>query len=103
MTPEEIPVFKADDMLPPCAEEYQIGERCSIIGWLKKLFLYGDDDIVSISPEDRKHYNAALAAFRKANGLSAKYPVEEFEDVKSNTRTKQAKALNKCIKELGYE
>ena len=103
MIPTEVPIFSAKDLLPPCSNEYQVGSKLSIIGWLKQLFLYGDKDMVQITPEDRKDYNKALEAFKKANGLGKKYDVCAYEDTKGHTATKQAKALNKAMKELGYE
>ena len=99
--PEQMPVFTVDDIIEPPAQEYEDGDKRSFIGWLKHLFLFrtceDDPDCIQILPEDRKDYENAIDTARKI--CKIKEP-ESWED--TATRKKQAAALNKIRKELGY-
>ena len=104
MIPDYIPVFEKVDMLPPGSHEYRIGERATIVGWLKELFLYGpsNTEYMQITPEDRKDYNGAVAAFKRVNNINKSVELDDYEDDPSNGEAKQAAALNALRIELGY-
>lgn len=105
MIPDEVPVFTKDDMLHGTDNEYRIGDKASTVGWLKELFLYGspDREYTIITDKDRKDYHKVEETFKRVNGISLKVDLHDWEDDPKNIPTKQAKALNKCMKELDYE
>jgi hypothetical protein len=102
--PDVVPVFTVDDIIEPPATEYEEGDKKSMVGWLKHLFLYytcpDDPDCVQIRQEDRKDYKKVLDMVRKECTIGIKTSVEEWEETAS--RKKQAAVLNVVRKKLGY-
>ena len=102
MIPEQVPVFRAKDMLVN-ADEFRIGRKATILGWIKELFLYGNDYegiMLSISDKDRKEFEQAEKAVREAAGIHRQEPLVFWECTIS--ADKAAKVLNKAMKTMGY-
>lgn len=100
MIPSSIPVFTSDDILVDSIE-YEEGDQRTAVGWLKHLFLWaGNDEYLIITDKDRKDYSEAEATFRRVNGISRSADLHDWEDSQSAAR--QARALNKFRKEIGY-
>jgi len=102
--PEWFPVFTPDDILEPPSEEYEVGEVRSTIGWLKHLFLYSfcedSPDCLQITDQDRKDYRMALDRLKKVCTMKKNEDIGEWED--KTSQKKQATALNKLRRSLGY-
>ena len=101
MIPEYIPVFVADDIIPPPAKEYEDNKgRRSTVGWLKELFLYQSviKNHIVIQDTDRKDYKKALDIFRNTNKIKSSVNLHEWEE--QNTAKTQAAALNKLRKAM---
>lgn len=97
MIPKTIPTFKPDDILIDDIE-YRKGNKATIVGWLKELFLYGDESIayINVSVQDRQDYGNAISMFKSANSIPRSVDLHDWEDEQSIT--KQCKALNKFKK-----
>jgi hypothetical protein len=102
--PDVVPVFTVDDIIEPPATEYEEGDKKSMVGWLKHLFLYyiceDDPDCVQIRQEDRKDYKKVLDIVRKECTIGKTDSLESWEETAS--RKKQAAVLNTVRKKLGY-
>jgi hypothetical protein len=97
--PEEVPVFRPEDILIS-PDEYEIGNKRTTVGWLKHLFLYDqiDSQHIWITDESRKNYKTALDRLQKI-GIIKESP-NYWED--GVTAKKQASLLNKLMRSLGY-
>lgn len=104
MIPEYFPVLTADDIIEPPPKEYEAGEVRSTVGWLKHLFLFqpceDKPDCIQITTEDRKDFKNVLDKFRIVNKMKKGENIDEWEETAS--RKKQASALNKLRKAMGY-
>lgn len=103
MIPEIFPVFTVNDILTPPSKEYEYGEKRTVIGWLKHLFLYynpdGNPDLIMIRPEDRKDYEKALDIFCRESKIKAS-GLHDWED--RHSRKQQCAALNRLRRKIGY-
>lgn len=101
MIPETFPILVSDDIIPPPAEEYEKGDRKSTVGWLKCLYLFGEDgEYLVITEKDRKDYIEAERKFREVNKITRLVDLHDWEE--QHSQVQQAKALNKLRKNLGY-
>jgi len=102
--PDSVPVFTYNDIIEPPAVDYEVGDKKTMVGWLKHIFLYhtceDNPDCMQIRPEDRKDYEKAVDIARKECKIGSKASMEEWED--SATRKRQAAVLNAVRKKLGY-
>lgn len=103
MVPETFPILTADDIIEPPTQEYEdeaTGQK-STVGWLKSLYLFGGDgDYLIITDQDRRDYAEAEKVFREVNNIPRSVDLHDWEQQKS--RAKQATALNKFRRKMGY-
>lgn len=105
MFPKYFPVLTKDHIIPPPPKYYEDKHgRKSTIGWLKELFLYhicsDNKECIQINSSDREDYKNVLDKFRKINKIKASISLHEWEE--SASAQKQATALNKLRRSLGY-
>ena len=78
--------------------------KCTVIGWLQKIYLYPEDNegyIPVNSTQHRKQYDKAISVLRKLSG--SKTMLDLFSWECKTTPTKAASILNKIIKEINNE
>ena len=87
MIPNKDIRIKPSNVLVGPHNEYRIGDKASLVGWLKELFLYGADDLeyCQTSNQDRKDYANAVNVVRKASSLSRHEDLHDFEE-KGNSK-----------------
>ena len=93
--------FKSADMLTGKAAEqsYREGDKATILGHLKEMFLFGDDpEYIEITAERRKKYNKAIDILRRIAKISGKVDLETWETTLKPGQA--AKLLNQIIKEM---
>ena len=100
MIPDKGTRLKTSDILVKPTGEYRVGERASLIGWLKELFLFGPPDVEywQTSAKDRKDYEKAVDILRKHARVTRWDDLHDLEE--KITAKKAVKILNKIIKEM---
>ena len=100
MIPDKGTRLKTSDILVKPTGEYRVGERASLIGWLKELFLFGPPDVEywQTSAKDQREYGKAVDILRKHARLTRHDDLHDFEE--KITAKKAATLLNKTIKEM---
>lgn len=94
MIPSKIPTLLSKDFLEPPADEFQVGEQRSTIGWLMHFFLLREEDgCLVYNDVDKRDYARAESEFKRVNGLHKHDSLLEWEDEES--LTVQKKAWNK--------
>ncbi len=100
MIPDKTTRIKTSDILVRPEAEYRIGDKASLIGWLRELFLYGSPEIEyrQTTNTDRKDYNEAVKSLRKHANLTKYSDLHQFEE--KVTAKKAVLLLNKIIKDM---
>lgn len=97
---DAIPNFTKDNVLPMNSPEYRVGDKATVVGWLKELYLYGapDAEFIQITEQDRRDYDKAVKVFKQVNNLGVHKDLHDYED--ETSLAKQVKALNKFRKAM---
>jgi len=100
LIPDKGTRIRTSDILVGPETEYRIGDKASLVGWLRELFLYGPPDFEysQTSTKDRKDYTNAVHTLKKYAKLSKRDDIHDFEE--KITARKAVTLLNKTIKEM---
>jgi len=99
MIPNKIPVFSLKNVC--ISQDYEDGDKKTVVGWLKYLFLWKEDEgYSSTSAQDYKDYQRVESKLRAIIGVS-KMDLHEWED--STPLKRQISVLNKFQKSFKLE
>ena len=100
MIPDKTTRLKVSDILVKPTGEYRVGNKASLIGWLKELFLFGPPDVEywTTSTGERNDYAKAVDILRKHARITRRDDLHDFEE--KITAKKAVTLLNKTIKEM---
>ena len=109
--PEGLTSLKADDiLLAGESDEYREGDKASLVGHLKELFLFGGRldqlEYLDITDADRKDYRKACDILRREAGWNVRVSKDELPDgdlhelEETVTRKRAASLINKTVKEF---
>lgn len=95
----QVAKVRSSDLLEPGSPEFRIGDKTTTVGYLREKFLYGGPDIIETGYSQTKYddYELAVSLFKEANNIAKGVNLLDWEDNRKNSRTKQARAINKFI------